>query len=395
MKYILLALLTSFVSLQAGTRFGFQAITFGNINSQYSAAGSGRSYEIAHSDSLQLNFKNPATWTTITRTTLSINSNYTAFFSENNIEKSYTNNSSFEGAYIGIPLFKRTLNFGLGLQPFTSINQKITTELDGPQEVVQQELLINGGLSKINFNLAYKINDNTSAGLGYEYTFGRIDEKVSFSENTTNLFNLNYEKRVRAGGLVLSLFSNAVPNLNLGLVVKPTLKGTFITAGSTVSVAANEEVEKKMSIPTEINFGAEYRMSESYYTGVDILYQGWKEGFKIANNKVDGYSNFYYFGVGLERKGSSRQFINYLDQLDFRTGVFYKNLAQTNEFKDVTEIGFSFGLTLPIQRFRSKIDLAGFISKRGDLKTNGLQETIVGMKFSISANELWFVNLED
>ena len=64
-------------------------------------------------------------------------------------------------------------------------------------------------------------------------------------------------------------------------------------------------------------------------------------------------------------------------------------------FKEVNEIGLSFGITLPIQRFRSKIDLAGFISKRGDLKTNALEETIVGLKFSISANELWFVNLED
>ena len=96
---ILLVLIISTSLYASGTRIGLvDKYPLGNKNMQFLSAGFGRSYEIAHLDSMQINFKNLSTLINTTKTTLSINTSYNAFFAENSLGKSYTNNSSFEGA---------------------------------------------------------------------------------------------------------------------------------------------------------------------------------------------------------------------------------------------------------------------------------------------------------
>lgn len=390
MKNTLLILILFISSVNAtGSGFGFVNNTLGNTVLPFSASGVGRSYEIAHSDSLQINFKNFATLSNISRTTLTINSNYSAFFAENNLGKTYNNNGGFEGAFLGIPLKEKTLNIGIGLQPFSSINQKT---LKITNDGLEKGVVLSGGLGKAGVHFSYIYNSDLSVALGYEYSFGRIDEIEQISEAT---LDVRTERSFQASGIVISVFTNILPNLNLGMVIKPNGKGSTTYKAKTSSVALNIPKEVDLTLPVEINIGAEYKFSESYYSGIDFSYQNWKNGYKIDNKSVSGHKDFYYVGMGVERKGSSRKFVNYINQIDLRAGVFYKNLAQTYNFNNVNEIGLSLGVSLPIIKFRSKIDLAGFISKRGDLNTHSLEETIVGLKFSISANELWFVNIED
>jgi hypothetical protein len=50
---------------------------------------------------------------------------------------------------------------------------------------------------------------------------------------------------------------------------------------------------------------------------------------------------------------------------------------------------------MPIQRFVSKIDLSGLIGKRGSLDKNAYEETFFSIGFTISAKEIWFVNIDD
>jgi len=394
---LLIHVFTLTFTFAGGSQFSLVNQPLGNVIVPYSAAGFARSYEIAHADSLQLNIKNFATWTDISRTTFSINTSYNAIFGENRIEKSFIEKANFQGLLIGIPIIQKKLAFDFALQPFTSIEHRILNTFNQGGYDISENIYLNGGLSKTNFNFAYKFNDQLSLALGYEYTFGRVERQVKSNIDTpvSSEIEFDFENRFAGHGIILSLFSRPLPNLNAGLMLKPAVKGTITKTGNSISDALNKKEFLDTTIPTEINLGLEYILSDIYTVGFDLTYQDWKNGFDIAGSNIDNYNTYYYLGLGIERKGSSRRFIKYLEQIYYRAGIFYSQLAHLNNGENVNEIGFSAGLSLPIQRFQSKIDLAGFISQRGDLKKNALQETIVGIRFSVSATEIWFVNLED
>ncbi len=397
-KRIFLAyIFTQTLAFAGGSQFGLINQTFGNVVSLYSASGFARSYEIAHADSLQLNVKNFATWSDISRTTFSLHAGYDAVFGENRIETSFNEKANFQGIHIGIPIIKKEIAFGFGIHPFTSIEHRVLNTINENGSDISENIYISGGLSKANFNFAYKFSDIISFGLGYEFTFGRIDSKLRSTIDTPIASEIEFDLKDQFSGhgYIISVYANPIPNLNAGLMLKPAVKGKVTKSGNSISDALNAEEILDTTIPTEINLGLEYILSDIYNVGVDFTFQDWKKGFDIDGSTKNNYNTYYHIGLGFERKGSSRRFVKYWEQIDFRAGFFYGQLAHLNNNENVKEIGFSGGFSLPIERFRSKIDLAGFVAQRGKLSKNALQETIVGIRFSIFATETWFVNFED
>lgn len=396
LKIFLFSIIIS-LSYAGESQFGLVNRGLGNIKLPYSASGIARSYEIAYSDSVQLNSMNFSTWTNISQTTFSLNLGYNAYWGENRIEKSFIDNANFNGVLLAIPIKQKKLIFGAVLMPFTSIEQRIVNESTQIGEKITENSYINGGASKLSFNLAYKVMDNLSIGLGYEYTFGKITEEVQIDidDDLNSSLHLSSENQIFGNGILLSLFATPFQDLNVGLSIRPPALGEITKSAESPSDALNGEEVFDLTLPTELNFGFEYALNQSYSVGMDLNWQDWKNGYKIDGVKVDQHETYYHIGFGFEKKGSGRKFVKYGSQIDLRIGGFYNQLSSLNNANKVNEIGFSVGLSLPIQRFRSKIDLAGFISRRGNLSKNKLEETIVGFSFSISTNELWFVNLED
>jgi len=399
-KNILIILIfTTTLSIAGESQFGLVNQSLGNLKLPYSASGIARSYEMAYSDSVQLNFRNYSTWTNITQTTFSLSMAYNAYWGENRVENSFVDNANFDGVFLAIPLKQRKLVFGAGVIPFTSLEQRLVTESIVDGENVSTSNYINGGASKATFNLLYKVVDEFSIGLGYEYTFGKItdDIRMSIDDDLSSTIDFSSERQVSGNGLVLSMFGTPFKDLNAGLVIRPSVIGELTKSAESPSDKLDEEEILDLTLPAEYNFGLEYSISPSYSVGMDLTWQDWKSGYKIDDVKVDDHETYYHIGIGIERKGSRRKFVKYGEQIDLRIGGFYNQLSTINDLKKekVSEIGFSAGLSLPIQRFKSKIDLAAFISRRGNLSKNLLEETIVGFSFSVSATELWFVNLED
>jgi hypothetical protein len=354
---------------------------------------------VAKSDSVQLNFRNFATWTNISQTTFSWNLAYNGFLGKNKSENYYFDNANFAGVFLAIPLQPRKLILGVGLQPFTSVEQRLENKSTQIGEDISENIYINGGISKANINLVYKPLENYSFGIGYEFTFGKITENVLFNidDELSSSVSLKSESQVAGNGLILSLFGTPVENFNVGVVIRPTVLGQITRSAESTSDFLNTERILDLEIPAEYNLGLEYSFNQTYSLGLDLVWQDWKNGYKIDNKSVGDHELFYHMGIGIERKGSSRKFVKYIQQIDLRLGGFYNQLSTYNDpdLNTINEIGVTTGISLPIQRFKSKIDFAGFISKRGNLSKNFLEETIVGFSFSISANELWFVNLVD
>ncbi|RMH66639.1 MAG: hypothetical protein D6677_00095 [Calditrichaeota bacterium] len=385
------------VALAGESYFGLGNNSFGLVQTPYSAKAWGRSFGMADPDSLQLNFRNYAAWTNIPITTLTLNSSYSLIRAENPTSISLLDNANFQGAALGIPVMKRTLTLGANIQPYSTIEQRVAGQTTVDSNTVEQNVFVHGGLSRANLILAWKPIERMSFSLGYEYTFGLVTEEafIKLNDNFDNRFNFSYQNRVNGHGLVTGLHATPLDGLSLGVQYRPMVTATLVQTGDTPAKSLNAAIERPVTLPAEYNFGMEYRWGDRYAAGADVIYQDWENAFKIDGQKVNGYAPFYRVSMGLERRGSTRQFIDYGKLIDWRAGWYYTQMAHTFNGQKVMETGLSIGAGLPLQRYRSKIDLYINVSRRGDMDANKLQEWVFRVGLGISANEIWFVNVEE
>ncbi len=400
MKKAILILLTLFLtsSLFAGeSYFGLINNSVGNLQTPYSAKGLGRSFGIASRDSLQINYRNYAGWTGLPYTTITVNGEYGVLFAENQTKTNQLDNANFKGAALGIPLVPRKWILGMNIQPYTNIEQRLKTLSMSDTSEVTQNIFMHGGLSRANILLAWKVMDELSLSLAYEYTFGLVSEDVlmDINDSFNSRLDFTYRRQIDGHGAVFSMQAEPVKGLELGILFRPSVKGTLTRTGDTPSVSLNSGVDESIRLPAEYNIGFEYKAFDRYSFGADFIYQDWQNEYKVNDKTSAGFAPFYRLGFGVERSGSPRRFVNYSQIINWRFGLFYSQLPFELNNANIKEIGASLGTSLPLIRFRSKLDLYLNVSKRGDLTQNNLQEWVVRLGLSISANELWFVNIEN
>jgi len=220
LKYIIvyfLLILTN-TSNASESLFGIGNQTLGYLTLPYASSGEARSYELAHADSMQLNYRNYATWRYIANTIFSLKAGYGGSLSDTDKEKSYNDNANFKGGMLAFPLIKKQLVFGISLLPLTSVKQRITdTYTDENDYTIVRSLIMKGGLSRVMGGFAYAPLSNVSLFAGYEYTFGTINENLfqELSKNTTSSLNLNYDYRYTGNGVVLSTYTQMLEKIGL------------------------------------------------------------------------------------------------------------------------------------------------------------------------------------
>lgn len=393
----LLFLILLFSATFAGeSLFGISDHSLGIIQNNYSAAGMARSYEIASTDSMQINYMNYALWTNFTYTAYSIKGGYKASFGDNRQESNFFNTAAnFENAFMIIPIIKRKLHIGAGVLPNTNIEQRLKST---NEKLLSKELLLRGGLSKALFNVSYKVLPVLGLGLGYEYNFGKINKKYRVQNEADDILpvHFEYDYRYYGHGIVGSAFYQPFDNLTLGMTYRPAVEIRVRVNPQTNSSSVNKSQLASITIPSKVTAGAEYRLSARNYAGFDFIYQDWGSGYKLANGDVDpNQTKYVRIGAGVERKQSSKMFTRLSARMDYRAGVFYSSLNHKSLGNTVNEYGLSFGFSFPLQRFRSRIDFAGVIGKRGSLGINEYEEWFVNFGVSFNAIETWFVNIED
>ena len=394
-KTAILVIFLAFSSIFAGESiFGINDYTLGVIDLPYSYAGFGRGFEIGNSDSLRLNFVNFSVWPVVSHPTYGLRLGYNGAFAENADKKVFFNDyANFQGGFLGIPVLKKKLVFGVGVQPATTLEQSFK-KTDG---ALQKFVLLKGGTSKIYFNVSYAISASLRFGLSYMYHFGEITRTFRIElQDQQNPFTFDYQYRYYGNGAVFSSYFKPVKKLGIGFVFKPSYILRVRIKPQTHSQEVNKSKLKKLTIPAFWGSGMQYNLSQRSSVGFDVLYQNWAQGFKVENKTHDDlFAKYYRFSAGFEHRQSHKLFTSFTEKLDYRAGIFYGKQNYLSLGHAVKEYGISFGLSLPITRFRSRIDLSGLVGQRGSLGPNEYRETFFNFGITINANEVWFVKLGD
>ena len=355
------------------------------------------SYSIAVYDSLELNPNNIAAFTDISHTTITINAFYNRFFGENSLNTYQHDDINFNGAMISVPLIRKKFNFSAAMLPYTYIDQRIQSQTQFGQNNVVNSLVLRGGLNRLHFSSAYKINNKLSIALGYEYIFGKISEEVLFKIDDAfdSELNLIFNNLFSASSFLGAVHYKTFDWMHNGLMFRSPGFGTVKRQADTESDQVNEEIKEDLNLPFELNLGAEFFLSGFLKAGLDIRYQNWQDGYQIEGSKIPGYNDYFRIAGGIQTRATERRFARFSETVSYKAGIFYGELSTLNNGEKVNELGGSVGVTMPIQRFRSQFSLTFFASNRGDLSKNKLEELIFGLGISITANELWFTNIDD
>ncbi len=402
MKYLLTILITIFIVLPLGTFangtvFGLADKSLGIVQIPYSASGQSRSFELADDDSLHLNYLNPAMWSRLTLTTFSVDAQYRASFAISQYgEDPFRDYANFQGGIVAFPIIRKRLSFGFGLQPVTSMEHAVQ---DTSRDEGKDFLLIKGGISRALLNLSVNFLGHFGLGLAYEYNFGKVTDRfiLEIADFTTNNITFAYEYRFfghsAAASAYMQFFDNA---FTLGALYRTPVLLKAEVVGKSISTVINQGKMVDLTLPAQYNAGVKIRFSDRFSLGGDVIYQDWEKGFTIEDVPNQGFHKKYLrIGGGLEYSASRKRFTDYINQMDWRLGGFYAQQNQTSNGAIINEYGISAGLSLPLQRFRSRIDLSAIVGKRGDLSKTFYEETFFMFGISVVGNELWFINIEE
>jgi len=346
-------------------------------------------------DSVSLNQMNYSLWTHMPRTTFTLGIAYQGLATESSTNKISSIDGSFLGGFLAIPIMKKKMAIGFGIQPKSINNQGFVLKDTGVGARATQTIKSKGTLSEVQFVVAYSPIPDLSLGFFAYYILGKINDNTTikyldFSYADISVSN-EYHFYGNGPSFGVSGFLRLTPRMTIGARVKIPTKMTVYSQQHSISTRETIEEYQEVTFPLNVTVGMAWQPFERFVIGGDIDYIDWKSGYLFNGLPLSYMNNNYRIGAGVEIKPSKRRLASYANKMNFRAGVFYGQMNFLSNGQPVNEYGLTAGLGLPIRHGNSRVDIALQAGKRGDISINGLSEMFFRLNFSVSANELWFV----
>ncbi len=399
-KFLLITslLFWSGTTLASSSIFGFGPNLIGSYQYQYSTSALGRGgYEMAYLDSVNLNQMNFATWSFLSRTTVSLNMSYQGMTIESqNGQSQFDAKTNFNGGFIAWPLIQRKLTLGIGLVPQSVSDLGVQIENVGVGSKGVQTVISTGTISEAKIIIALALNKNMGIALVPSLSFGMIKDFVRINFNDIAYGNVLIENRYQFSGVGLTgnVYLNLWDFIAFGGKIKIPSQLTVKTEQLSIVASTLHNDVRNITLPFDAVIGANIKLWGQWQIGTDLAYQNWHNGYLVDGVALDNINDGFRLGVGIERGPEEKKYTSYFKNINIRGGAFLRQLNSSSKGEKIHEYGLTFGLGFPIVKNQNRIDMALEFGQRGDLDLNFLREIFFRFNFAISTNELWFVQQE-
>lgn len=389
-----------------------------------------------YSDSSQLNFFNPASYSSLstgnTLFSLGIQSRASQYSLNGNMENKL--NAMVDHFALGFKM-KQRMGLSFGLKPFSSrgysFSQKISTGVDS----IQYNYIGTGGIQDFYLGFSYGIIQNkhtkVSIGSNVSYLFGKVSnerQSILVDANTASggLDRKSFQMKALyyEFGILLRQKLNKKQEISFSSVISPSqnLNTTFINefyTASNINTLTSYDTLAYSESTGKINYGIGVKYGLSY----QVILPDWKRNTRTLHpqltvlasytssakmshdfNSLDSWNlnETEKKSIGIQFSPESKLYENIatlkgLEKLAYRIGAYQTTLPySTQNGTKYKEEAVSFGLGMPIlaQQGLSSLNLAVTLGTRGNSEINSTQEKFIGLSFGLivspSSFDRWF-----
>ena len=406
--------------------FGSDALAQADVDSPYSLFGIGQVRDKVMNVRLKgmggtsnamfgigmINAENPATYAKIDSLAFLFDAAFylkSSTFSTSTLSEKAAN-ASFDYVSMAFGLAS-WWKMALGVQPYSSAGYKMVVDGYNP-EVGRYATRFkgSGGLNQAFVGTAFKIGKHFALGANAYYVFGNtLSETTLYFPDSTYLIASRRNLDVMVSSFMFDyglLFNTELGDdmqLSLGATyTQPVkLKGTqtlFIR-----SIEENEDMDVEYLIDTIVNttspcktqmpqglgFGVALQKNEQWALAADF---NWTQWSKFAREGVtDPLKDSWSASLGFEYTPVHSTISSYFRKVTYRIGGFYeRGFLYLNEHS-IDRVGATAGLSLPLPRTLSKVNVAIEVGQYGTREAGLIQERYFKMDVGIALFEHWFM----
>ncbi|MBQ3709732.1 MAG: hypothetical protein II887_03415 [Bacteroidales bacterium] len=304
----------------------------------------------------------------------------------------------------------------MGVQPYSNVGYNILTTYHSDQVGNCAELFKGeGGLNQVYWGNAFRLGKHFAVGVNSSFVFGDSKSTTTLaypdsayiicSRRSRDMmvrsfmfdYGVMYQGNVGEG---LTLNVGATYNQKINLHGKQTtfirtieaddiesLSGVTEYLIDTVSYSTNNN--SYYSMPHAFGFGVSLKRDNRWMVGADF---NWSQWSTFARNGVnEGLQDSWSVAVGGEFLPRSTALSSYWTRVSYRLGGFYEQTFLNINGHSINKMGVTMGMSLPVPRTLSKVDLGLEIGNCGTKSDNLIKESYVNLSVGVSVFERWFV----
>jgi len=351
-----------------------------------------------------VNNLNPAANGELKFTNISVSMNY-GFLK---MQKTEISDGNVNGINLGIPLHKDYgITLTMGFNSMIRANYKLYNKVTTPDVTYSQTYAGNGGISRVNFGLSYKIPIGIYIGAEYNYAFGNQTKLTYLDFGNSNNYQNTYIRKENnltgsfvKGGVVVDvkklLSYDKLNDFTLGFVYQSKLNLSSGEDAIYESKTGNDTIRNIYSdiqVPQAFGVGIAKKIGKQLILSGDFMTQQWSN-FVFKSNSNIVYTNSNRYGLGAEILPAVKSDKTFWENLTYRMGVFYDNTYFKINGENVNRYGVSFGIGIPISSSNS-VDLGMSYSIRGKNENGQIKESYFKLSAGLNFGELWFLRPKD
>ena len=406
--------------------FGMDAFAQADVDSPYSLFGIGQVRDKSMNTRLKgmggvanamfgggiINVENPASYVKIDSLAFLFDAGF--YFKSSNFSTSSlsekSSNASFDYVSMAFGLTS-WWKIALGVQPYSTSGY--TMKVNSNQSEIGNittRFKGTGGLNQAFLGNAFKLGKHLSIGANVYYVFGdtqtettlyfpdssyyigsrrSVDLMVkSFMFDYGILYNTNLSK-----DMVLSVGVTYTQPISLRgyqtLYVRSIEEDLDTEVEYVIDTIANTTFPTKTKMPQGFGFGVMLQKNDRWSIGADF---NWTQWSKFARQGVnDTLQNSWNVSIGAEFTPRHSSISNYFTRVNYRVGGFYEPGCLKLNGHSINKVGVTAGMSLPLPKTLSKVNLAFEMGQYGTREASLIQERYVKMSVGISVFEQWFM----
>ena len=423
MKYIMLVSVAVF--------FGINAFSQADVDSPYSLFGVGQVRDKSMNVRLKgmggvanamfaggmINGENPASYAKIDSLAFLFDAGFyfkTATFSTSSLSEK-SNNASFDYVSMAFGLTS-WWKMALGVQPYsTSGYTMLVSKVDPEVGSTVTRFKGKGGLNQAFLGNAFKIGKHFALGANAYYVFGNTKTETSlyfpdsiYYIGTRRSLDVMTRSFMFDYGMLFNTNLSKDLCLSLGLTYtqKIKLKGEQTLFIRSFEEDMDTEVEyiidtvysssgsTKITMPQGIGFGVALQNGENWALGADFNWMQWSKFAREGANDV--LQDAWSVSAGAEFTPKHTTISGYFSRVTYRLGGFYEHGFINLEGNDgvshsINKVGVTVGMSLPLPRTLSKVNMALEVGQYGTREGGLIQEQYAKLSVGVSVFERWFM----